>query len=85
MQRPNRHDAGWKPIETLLRPLSEADTTTVWLLPRDGGSSSKRVGFGSWRGRANGSVESLAGRRLIGSKSAINHGDQTLGTVRPIR
>jgi hypothetical protein len=37
MQRPNRQDAGWKPIETLPRPLSEADTRTVWLLPRDGG------------------------------------------------
>jgi hypothetical protein len=37
MQRPHRQDAGWKPIETLPRPLSEADTRTVWLLPRDGG------------------------------------------------
>ena len=35
-KRPNRQDAGGKPIETLPRPLSAADTRTVWLLPRDG-------------------------------------------------
>jgi hypothetical protein len=35
MQRPNRQDSGWKPIATLSRPLTAAETKTVWLLPRD--------------------------------------------------
>jgi hypothetical protein len=34
MQRPNRQDKGWEPIATLPRPLTGAETRTVWLLPR---------------------------------------------------
>jgi hypothetical protein len=37
MRRPNRQDSGWEPIATLPRPLTAAETRTVWLLPRDGG------------------------------------------------
>jgi len=36
-QPPNRQDSKWEPIATLPHPETEAETRTVWLLPRKKG------------------------------------------------